>query len=279
MSAVRNYADRHRVLLGLHADRRRAAHAGAAALLPARLLAVHARLPVPALRDRRHRRQSRRRLAGDALRHPAHAGGRPGAADRRPAHAVGARSRLERRPSRSPGWWWRRASPASPRTSPRPRRNRRSRRRPARAAGQLFRWVAWFTGSKNAMKGVGFFVGGLLLDVVGFRPALWLMAGAARRRSSSRACCSLPRAARQGQVVEDRARAVRQVARRQPAGGRAHLPVRRARRLVRRRPAGVPLRQRLALRRGRRLPGGLDHRLRRRAGDRAVAGARAAPTA
>ena len=27
------------------------------------------------------------------------------------------------------------------------------------------------------MKGVGFFVGGLLLDVVGFRPALWLMAG------------------------------------------------------------------------------------------------------
>ncbi|MGE0748767.1 MAG: organoarsenical effux MFS transporter ArsJ [Rhodospirillales bacterium] len=44
--------------------------------------------------------------------------------------------------------------------------------------GQLFRWVAWFTGSKNAMKGVGFFLGGLLLDVAGFRPALWLMAGA-----------------------------------------------------------------------------------------------------
>ncbi|MCO6416103.1 organoarsenical effux MFS transporter ArsJ [Siccirubricoccus sp. KC 17139] len=44
-------------------------------------------------------------------------------------------------------------------------------------AGQLFRWVAWFTGSKNAMKGFGFFVGGLLLQFVGFRPALWLMAG------------------------------------------------------------------------------------------------------
>jgi predicted MFS family arabinose efflux permease len=42
---------------------------------------------------------------------------------------------------------------------------------------QLFRWVAWFTGSKNAMKGVGFFVGGLLLDLIGFRPALWAMAG------------------------------------------------------------------------------------------------------
>ncbi|MEA2812673.1 MAG: transporter, family, 1-arseno-3-phosphoglycerate exporter [Rhodospirillaceae bacterium] len=27
------------------------------------------------------------------------------------------------------------------------------------------------------MKGIGFFVGGLLLDLVGFRPALWLMAG------------------------------------------------------------------------------------------------------
>jgi predicted MFS family arabinose efflux permease len=42
--------------------------------------------------------------------------------------------------------------------------------------GQLFKWVAWFTGSKNAMKGFGFFVGGLLLQLVGFKPALWLMA-------------------------------------------------------------------------------------------------------
>ncbi len=44
-------------------------------------------------------------------------------------------------------------------------------------AGQLFRWVAWFTGSKNATKGAGFFIGGLLLQVAGFQPALWLMAG------------------------------------------------------------------------------------------------------
>ncbi len=43
-------------------------------------------------------------------------------------------------------------------------------------AGQLFRWVAWFTGSKNATKGAGFFIGGFLLQVVGFAPALWLMA-------------------------------------------------------------------------------------------------------
>ncbi len=43
-------------------------------------------------------------------------------------------------------------------------------------SGQLFRWVAWFTGSKNAMKGVGFFLGGLLLQAIGFQGALWAMA-------------------------------------------------------------------------------------------------------
>jgi len=47
----------------------------------------------------------------------------------------------------------------------------------AGGSGQLFKWVAWFTGSKNAMKGVGFFLGGLLLEAFGFRGALWLMAG------------------------------------------------------------------------------------------------------
>ncbi len=41
---------------------------------------------------------------------------------------------------------------------------------------KLFKWVAWFTGSKNAMKGVGFFFGGLLLDAMGFQGALYLMA-------------------------------------------------------------------------------------------------------
>jgi MFS family permease len=44
--------------------------------------------------------------------------------------------------------------------------------------GRLFRWVAWFTGSKNAMKGFGFFLGGVLLEAFGFSLALWLMAGA-----------------------------------------------------------------------------------------------------
>jgi predicted MFS family arabinose efflux permease len=41
---------------------------------------------------------------------------------------------------------------------------------------QLFLLVAWFTGSKNAMKGIGFFAGGLLLETLGFTQALWLMA-------------------------------------------------------------------------------------------------------
>jgi predicted MFS family arabinose efflux permease len=44
------------------------------------------------------------------------------------------------------------------------------------ASGRLFRWVAFFTGSKNAMKGIGFFLGGLLLEALGFHGALWAMA-------------------------------------------------------------------------------------------------------
>jgi predicted MFS family arabinose efflux permease len=47
----------------------------------------------------------------------------------------------------------------------------------ANAEGALFRWVALLTGSKNAMKGAGFFVGGLLLTTLGFQFALWLLAG------------------------------------------------------------------------------------------------------
>jgi predicted MFS family arabinose efflux permease len=40
----------------------------------------------------------------------------------------------------------------------------------------LFKWVAVLTGSKNALKGVGFFLGGLLLAVLGFRSSLLAMA-------------------------------------------------------------------------------------------------------
>ncbi|PWR18327.1 organoarsenical effux MFS transporter ArsJ [Zavarzinia compransoris] len=45
------------------------------------------------------------------------------------------------------------------------------------SASRLFRWVAWFTGSKNAMKGAGFFLGGVLLEIFGFQASLWGMAG------------------------------------------------------------------------------------------------------
>lgn len=39
----------------------------------------------------------------------------------------------------------------------------------------LFKWVAILTGSKNALKGVGFFLGGLLLGLVGFQTAMLIL--------------------------------------------------------------------------------------------------------
>lgn len=42
--------------------------------------------------------------------------------------------------------------------------------------GALFRWVAVLTGSKNAVKGFGFFLGAALLATIGFHGALWSMA-------------------------------------------------------------------------------------------------------
>ncbi len=41
----------------------------------------------------------------------------------------------------------------------------------------LFKWVAILTGSKNALKGGGFFIGAALLQWLGFRAALWVLAG------------------------------------------------------------------------------------------------------
>jgi predicted MFS family arabinose efflux permease len=48
---------------------------------------------------------------------------------------------------------------------------------PGGAESRLFRWVAVLTGSKNALKGAGFFAGAALLSVVGFRNALFILAG------------------------------------------------------------------------------------------------------
>ena len=47
---------------------------------------------------------------------------------------------------------------------------------PDDAHSVLFKWVAVLTGSKNALKGAGFFMGGLLLATLGFEQSLWLMA-------------------------------------------------------------------------------------------------------
>nr|WP_275442812.1 organoarsenical effux MFS transporter ArsJ [Pseudoalteromonas sp. OOF1S-7] len=46
---------------------------------------------------------------------------------------------------------------------------------PKEQDGVLFKWVAILTGSKNALKGVGFFLGGVLLTQLGFQGALWFM--------------------------------------------------------------------------------------------------------
>lgn len=42
--------------------------------------------------------------------------------------------------------------------------------------GRLYRWVAWLTGSKNALKGLGFFAGGASLSAFGFSASIAGMA-------------------------------------------------------------------------------------------------------
>lgn len=47
---------------------------------------------------------------------------------------------------------------------------------PSDQQSQLFKWIALLTGSKNALKGVGFFLGGALLALMGFTGAVVAMA-------------------------------------------------------------------------------------------------------
>lgn len=47
---------------------------------------------------------------------------------------------------------------------------------PAHAQGKLYKWIAILTGSKNTLKGAGYFLGALLLATLGFRGALLIMA-------------------------------------------------------------------------------------------------------
>lgn len=47
---------------------------------------------------------------------------------------------------------------------------------PKEEESKLFKWVAILTGSKNALKGLGFFVGAALLEFFGFKNALFIQA-------------------------------------------------------------------------------------------------------
>ncbi len=47
---------------------------------------------------------------------------------------------------------------------------------PEDSESSLYRWVSVLTGSKNALKGVGFFLGGLLLTVTSFQTAMMILA-------------------------------------------------------------------------------------------------------
>jgi predicted MFS family arabinose efflux permease len=47
---------------------------------------------------------------------------------------------------------------------------------PEGSESALYKWVAILTGSKNALKGVGFFLGGLLLTVTSFQTAMLILA-------------------------------------------------------------------------------------------------------
>ncbi len=47
---------------------------------------------------------------------------------------------------------------------------------PNEQQGALYKWIAILTGSKNALKGAGFFIGGLLLALIGFKGAVIAMA-------------------------------------------------------------------------------------------------------
>ncbi len=47
---------------------------------------------------------------------------------------------------------------------------------PAGDESSLYRWVAILTGSKNALKGVGFFLGGLMLTLAGFQTSMLILA-------------------------------------------------------------------------------------------------------
>ncbi len=135
--------------------------------------------------------------------------------------------------------------------------------------GSLYKWVAILTGSKNALKGAGFFLGGAMLGWLGFAPALWTMAGALLLVLLI-CVVALPREIGHAKEKVGFRRNVLDDFRGQCSFRSALLSVWRARCLVRRRPAGLSLRPTgMELRAGRRFPRGMGDWLRLRASVRA----------
>ena len=103
---------------------------------------------------------------------------------------------------------------------------------------RLFKYVAVLTGSKNALKGAGFFIGAALLEWIGFRNTLFTLAGLlllvliVHHAAAAVGC-------RQDEVQAEIYRGLFQACRDQLALGGPVFPVRLARCLVRGRAAGV----------------------------------------
>ena len=130
----------------------------------------------------------------------------------------------------------------------------------------LFKWVAVLTGSKNALKGAGFFVGGFLLSALGFRGALAAMAGGVLIVLVVRADAACRRRSVRRRRKPAFTRHPVEFAGHQSAVAGTAGVVRRARRLVRRQRADFSgERARLVVHAGRRLHGALGDRVRRRA--------------
>ena len=105
--------------------------------------------------------------------------------------------------------------------------------------GALFKWVARLTGSKNALKGAGFFLGAALLTALGFVGSLVAMAaGLADRAAGHRRRASERNG--KGEIEGQIHDFVLQERRGELAFGCAAVFVLCARCLVRRRVAGVP---------------------------------------
>ena len=137
---------------------------------------------------------------------------------------------------------------------------------PEGAEGALFKWVARLTGSKNALKGVGFFSAGFFSPVSALSALLasWRAGSAGAARHRHLACERISAGPKESQIHG----AVLEIARDQLAFGRAAVPVRCARRLVRGRFAGLSVGAWMGVLAGRRFPRALVHRLRLHPGRR-----------